>query len=106
MTAILSTGETYSGPFFQITQESRVDSLEPLWVGWGRRWPGWEPWWPSTEFVTHYSGRVVANLQGPNGTHMRCDFRLMRPTAGMAGGGTGRCQLPNGLTIDADFPPT
>jgi hypothetical protein len=37
---------------------------------------------------------------------MRCRFTLMQPSSGMAGGGTGRCQLPNGAVIQADFPPS
>ena len=106
MTATLNTGQTYAGPFFQITQESRIDTLGPLWIGWRRRWRGWDFWEPNAEFVTHYSGRVLANLAGPGGTRMRCDFQLMRPTSGMAGGGVGHCQLPDGTTIDADFPPS
>lgn len=106
MTAVLNTGQTYTGRFFQITQESRMETLGPLWIGWRRRWRGWESWEPNTEFVTQYSGRVVANLASPDGTHMRCDFQLVRPTSGMAGGGVGRCQLPDGTPIDADFPPS
>ena len=47
------------------------------------------------ETITHYSGQVLANLQGPGG-FMRCDFRLMSPSSGMAGGGVGQCQLPVG----------
>ena len=107
MTAMLSNGETYSGMFFQITSETRLDTLDPLWVGWARPWSDWAYLGPEpvTGFVTHYSGRVVANLEGPNGTHMRCDFSLSRPASGMAGGGVGTCQLPNGRTIDATFPP-
>jgi hypothetical protein len=54
--------------------------------------------------ITYYSGQVLANLQGPGG-FMRCDFRLMRPSYGMGGGGSGRCQLPSGVTINAQFPP-
>jgi hypothetical protein len=54
--------------------------------------------------VTHYSGQVLANLQGPGG-FMRCDFRLMRPSYGMTGGGMGQCQLPTGTIIQAQFPP-
>ena len=54
--------------------------------------------------ITHYSGQVLANLQGPGG-FMRCDFRLMRPSSGMAGGGVGQCQLPAGAMIQAQFPP-
>ncbi|MFH8654723.1 hypothetical protein ACH37Y_18655 [Sphingomonas paucimobilis] len=48
---------------------------------------------------------MLANLTGADG-QMRCHFRLMRPSAGMAGGGQGRCQLPGGTIIDATFPPT
>jgi hypothetical protein len=67
---------------------------------------GWDYWgaYPSPDFVTHYSGRVVAHLAAPNGTHIRCQFRLMHPADGMNGGGIGQCQLPDGTTIDANFP--
>jgi hypothetical protein len=112
MTAQLSTGETYSGRYFQVTQETRVDDLRPLWVGWNRRWRGWDYWGPGPwgpdwgpRFVTEYSGRVLANLQGPGDRHMRCRFQLMRPASGMSGGGEGRCQLPGGGVINTTFPP-
>lgn len=114
MTANLSTGESYTGSFFQITRDTRVDDLRPMWYGgyWQRRWRGWygwgyDPWWgpePTTRFVTEYSGRVIATLQGADGKHMRCRFRLVRPPSGMNGGGQGECQLPNGDTVDAVFP--
>jgi hypothetical protein len=118
MVASLTNGEVFQGPFFQITSESVVD-YDPLWNGWGpgsgwgrgfggRRWGwgwgGWGPWGPSMDTITHYSGQVLANLQGPGG-FMRCDFRLMRPSSGMAGGGVGQCQLPAGTIIQAQFPP-
>jgi hypothetical protein len=106
MTAMLNTGAVYRGPFFQVTQETRVEELTPLWVGWDRRrrWQGWDYWGPQQSYMTHYTGRVLANLEGPDG-RMRCRFTLARPSAGMAGGGQGRCQLPSGTIIDADFPP-
>ena len=107
MTATLSTGDLYRGPFFQVTRETRIEELGPLWVGWGRRWRwhGWDYWGPQQSYMTHYTGRVLAILEGPGG-RMRCRFTLMRPAAGMAGGGQGRCQLPSGTIIDADFPPS
>ncbi|MDB6100768.1 MAG: hypothetical protein JWO52_767, partial [Gammaproteobacteria bacterium] len=49
-------------------------------------------------------GKVVANLSAPDGLHMRCNFQLVHPSDGMAGGGRGQCQLPKGNTIDATFP--
>jgi hypothetical protein len=116
MTATMSGGgQTYSGRYFQITKDTTVDSIGPLWspgwgdrAGWGGRggWGGWEAWDadPSPDFITHYTGRVVANLNSPSGTHMRCQFQLAHPSDGMNGGGTGQCQLPDGTTIDANFP--
>ena len=114
MTARLTDGRTFTGPFFQITQETRSDSVAPLWVGWGggsRRWSrwggGWDSWGPGPQnwqtFSTQYTGRVVANLAAGDGTHMRCRFDLAQPTRGMRGGGQGLCQLPDGHVIDAVF---
>lgn len=106
--AMLSNGETYIGQYFQITSETRVDELGPLWGGWHTGWRGrgWGYWdaEPTPAFVTHYSGRVVANLTGPSGQHMRCRFRLIRPSSGMSGGGEGQCQTSGDKTIDATFP--
>lgn len=117
MVAQLSNGQVFQGPFFQITQESRVTDYGPLWNGWGPGWgwhrswsrwgwgwDGWGPWGPYDETITHYSGQVLANLQGPGG-FMRCNFNLMRPSYGMSGGGAGQCQLPTGTIIHAQFPP-
>ena len=120
MVAQLSNGQVFQGPMFQITSESRVTDYGPLWNGWGPGWGwhrpwsgwggwgggwgGWGPWGPEDETITQYSGQVLANLQGPTG-FMRCDFRLMRPSAGMAGGGAGQCQLPSGQIIQAQFAP-
>jgi hypothetical protein len=131
MTAQLNNGESYTGRYFQISHDTQVTDLDPLWIGWngpgfggprfrggwggwhGRRgwgagfgyggWGGWDSWGPQTTFVTVYSGRVVANLEGPNGTHMRCTFDLMNPSYGMPGGGQGGCQMPSGQIIDATF---
>jgi hypothetical protein len=107
MMATLTDGQVYQGPFFQVTQQTTVDELGPLWVGWTGRlgWHGWEDWGPDEAVATKYTGKVLANLQGPKG-YMRCRFTLAEPSAGMAGGGQGKCQLPDGGIIDAQFPPT
>jgi hypothetical protein len=107
MTAQLPDG-TYQGRFFQITQETRLETLGPLW----ERWPyGWSDWpygigmapYPDS-FMTHYSGKVVATLQSGD-KYMRCRFQLIQPSRGMAGGGEGECQLSQGGTIRANFAP-
>jgi putative hemolysin len=37
---------------------------------------------------------------------MRCQFQLNRSGEGMKGGGQGQCQLPDGRTINVEFPPS
>jgi hypothetical protein len=106
MTATFADGRSFSGDYFQITRETQIDRLGPLWAGYSPRWHGWNGWYadPGPDFVTHYSGRVLANLTGDDGEHMRCRFQLVRPRSGMKGGGEGSCQLYDGQTIDATFP--
>jgi hypothetical protein len=100
--------EVYQGKFYQITKNTTVDSIGPLWHPWHPGWGGWDYWGPqpTDAFVTHYTGHVLANLAGPGGKRMRCEFQLLRADEGMKGGGEGRCQLPTGNTIRADFPPS
>jgi hypothetical protein len=106
MDATAPNGISYTGQFLQVTSDTTVDSLGPMWTGWGPGWRrgGWEYWGDDSEFVTHYSGKVVANLSTSDGKHMRCTFQLVDPSDGMAGGGIGQCQLPDGKTIDTNFP--
>ena len=108
MTANLKDGAAYSGPFVQMTSTVRVELLEPIWRGWRRGWNDWGYWgrgsaFADTAFATQYSGKVVANLQGPSDQRMRCRFHLNSPQAGMGGGGQGECQLGSGTTVDAVF---
>jgi hypothetical protein len=108
ITATFGTGRVFKGTYFQITRDTRIDRLEPLWYGWGaRRRGGWRYWAadPGPEFVKTYSGRVLANLHSDDGEHMRCRFTLISPQRGMAGGGEGRCQLSEtDQEISAEFP--
>jgi hypothetical protein len=108
LTAIQPDGRRFTGPYFQITSETRIDRLHPIWAGWDNPWLGWRHWSvePSQEFIRHYSGRVLANLEASDGARMRCRLRLLTPSAGMRGGAEGRCQVPDGRRIDASFPRT
>lgn len=109
ITATFGNGDVFKGTYFQITRETRVDRLDPLWDGWSRPYPrtGWRYWDRDMDrdFLKEYSGRVLANLRTDQGDHMRCRFTLITPSRGMAGGGEGRCQLSEtGKEINAEFP--
>jgi hypothetical protein len=109
ITATFGSGRVFKGSYFQISHETHVDRLDPLWDGWSYEhhngdWRYWSPE-PRSEFVRTYAGRVVANLHDENGEHMRCRFNLVSPQRGMAGGGEGRCQLSESAKeINAEFP--
>ena len=110
MTAILPDA-IYTGRFFQITRQTTREALVPMWDGWNEGWYDWPPYWgepypdtyDATQFITYYSGKVVANLESDGGRRMRCRFHLADPRSGMAGGGQGECQLSGGGVINATF---
>jgi len=109
MSAALNDGQTFSGPYLQVTSTTQSQDFQPMWSGWEFSWHGWNgmgPFgpFPETTSTTHYSGRVMANLQAADGQHMRCHFQLNHPDAGMGGGGQGQCQLKSGRSVDAVFP--
>jgi hypothetical protein len=109
ITATYANGKVFKGAYFQITRDTRVDRLDPLWAGWSTPYQrtGWRYWdrAEEREFKKAYNGRVLANLRSDAGDHMRCHFTLLTPTRGMAGGGKGRCQLSEtGQEINAEFP--
>jgi hypothetical protein len=101
MTATVANGETFTGRFFQITS-SLTDELGPQGPIWHQE--GLYDVGPELQYVAHYTGRVVADLSRSDGAQMRCRFELMRPVDGMAGGARGECQLPDGPSVDAQFP--
>lgn len=106
ISATLCDGTNYTGQYFQITRNTPIQSIAPLFDGWYSGWD--ETDWnvgASPDFITRYTGRVLANLASSSGSHMRCKFQLVYPDNGMYGGGKGECQLPDGKTIDARFPP-
>jgi len=103
MKATLSDGTSYNGQFFEITDETTADTIGPIWYS---GWPDAPYWEDPADFVTHYSGRVVANLRARDGERMRCSFDLIQPRVGMSGGGSGQCEMPDGSTIVATFPTT
>lgn len=112
MTAALPEA-VFAGRFFQITQQTRGEVLMPLWAHWRQGWYDWPYWsgpmssaYPTTQFITHYSGKVVATLESANNERMRCRFHLVDPASGMGGGGEGQCQLSDARMVRAVFPGT
>lgn len=105
-----SAGAKFQGRFFQITQQTRSELLQPLWTYWGSGWQDW-PYRGrrylapvhATQFVTHYSGMVVASLEAGGDLRMRCRFHLVDPARGMSGGGEGECQRSDGRLVHAVF---
>ena len=109
ITATFNSGRVFKGEYFQITRDTHVSNLDPLWDGWSSTHSGdnWRYWDPDAgpRFVDTYRGRVLANLQSDDGEHMRCRFTLANPERGMSGGGEGRCQLSESTKeINAEFP--
>ena len=106
MTSTLPDGKTYSGRYFQITPDTSLPGIASLYDGWNPAWEetnsGEGPW---KDFNANLVHRAVANLTSESGSHMKCMFRLVYPPSGMYGGGTGKCQLPDGQIIAARFPP-
>ena len=103
MTATLAAGTVYTGSYLEITHSSQNLDFSPMWAGFSPYWADWEFGFnPVT--TTTYTGKVVANLQGPASQRMRCNFNLADPMAGMGGGGQGKCQVAGGATVDATFP--
>src|SRR5689334_22203767 len=41
ITATFGSGRVFKGTYFQITHDTRVDHLDPLWDGWGRPNRNW-----------------------------------------------------------------
>jgi hypothetical protein len=109
MTARLAEA-SFQGRFFQITQQTRYETLSPLWTHWNHGWSDWPEWsgplppgYPTPQFITHYSGKVLATLSAANNERMRCRFHLVAPARGMSGGGEGQCQLTGGRVVKAVF---
>lgn len=110
MTATLQDAH-FEGRFFQITRQIRGEALNPLWMHWRSGWYDWPYWngplpppYPTTaQFLTYYSGKVVATLESAGQPHMRCRFHLVAPARGMSGGGEGECQLSDGRVVQAVF---
>ena len=105
MVASLTNGQIFQGQFFQITPGKPVTDYGPLWNGWGPGWGwgggwggrhwgwgwgGWGPWGPNNETITHYTGQVLANLQGPGGS---CAATSRWPP-GFRNGGRRRWPMP------------
>lgn len=110
MSASLPTA-VFEGRFFQITHQTRVDALNPLWTHWRHGWHDWPYWggawqipYPTPQFITHYTGKVVATLESADQQRMRCRFHLVEPVRAMSGGGEGECQLSDGRVVRAVFP--
>ena len=114
MQATLASGQIFSGPYLEsaadVSDEDPdfvMERLQRSWVESGPDLPHWDGWTPYQDgSVTQYSGWVGAELQAADGQRMSCRFQLNSPLEGMTGGGQGTCQLNNGRSAKAVFPPS
>jgi len=110
MSATLIDGKQYSGQFFEITKDTRVDNLGPLWTGWNPGWRGFggfDYWDAGPSFVTHYSGagrgqsrcsgRCAHALQISTRTSLARDGRRRPRSVSDARRQDHRCDLPDRL---------
>lgn len=97
--AVLPDGRVFSGQFMQVTSTTVAQDLGPYWGG-PYTWGYGGPYYDYSTFVRHYSGRVIAQLDGPSGEVMRCRFLLARPEDGPQSGGVGDCELSSGEHIE------
>ena len=100
--AVLPDGRVFEGELLQITHTTLDRELSPYVATWRAPWYGWGYVGVEdrTTFVRHYSGRVIAVLEGPAGERMRCRFVLARPEDGPESGGQGDCELSTGEHIE------
>src|SRR4030088_1966475 len=56
MSAALKDGQTFSGPYLQVTSTTQSQALEPLWTGWEYGWGDWGGLGalPGSPFPTQY----------------------------------------------------
>jgi hypothetical protein len=105
ISAALPDGRRFRGRFVQVTTNTVAQGLD-AWSTVGApyygNWRGGAYWEPvdARSFVTLYTGRVLAQLDGPDGEVMRCTFLLEDPVAGPQSGGLGDCELSTGERVD------
>jgi len=97
--AVLPDGRVFAGEFLQVTTTTQGEELGSYWggpYGWAHAGPHADDY---STFVRYYSGRVLAELEGPSGEHMRCHFQLAEPERGPQSGGIGDCEISSGERI-------
>jgi hypothetical protein len=105
MSVTFGGGAVFSGSFAQLTSVARTDLPESVGSEWRHSWSDSGPY-PTSAFARVYSGRVIADLEGPDAQQLRGRFSLNDPVAGMRGGGQGECHLSSGRKVQAMFPHT
>ncbi|UJR87201.1 hypothetical protein [Sandaracinus amylolyticus] len=98
--AVLPDGRAFDGRFMQVHSSVVREDLGPYWSSWAAPSYSEGTTYHDASFDRVYSGRMVAQLRGPEGQRMRCVFQLARPEEGPEAGGAGRCQLSTGERIE------
>jgi len=107
MSATLTDGKQYSGQFFEITRirGSTTSGLSgPGGIRAGAALAALTTGMPdrASSRTTRAGSWPISVLRAVRTCAAK--FQLAHPSQGMAGGGRGQCQMPDGKTIDATFP--
>lgn len=100
--AALPDGRVFTGRYIQIGEDVVPPDVGAYWIDVGApgvRWGGGYGAQPPTT-VRERTGRVIAQLEGPNGQMMRCRFDLAVPEDGPGSGGRGDCDISTGEAIE------
>jgi hypothetical protein len=107
MQAWLPRGKVYSGQFAQLRAQLDTNTEGTYFIAWS--YPKWadDPWYG--KLPAAYTGvntaKVMARLESPEHSLLRCKFELRRPDAGLAGGASGQCQIAEDQSIiDVELP--
>lgn len=101
-------GEAFEGTYVEVSSNTQTEVVQPIILAWAPTWTKQrpflypDPWMEDitgiASFVRHYTGKLVAALEGEQQT-MRCRFDLVDPEKGVRAGASGDCQLSGGGTV-------
>jgi hypothetical protein len=98
---VMETG--HGSTHYYVLQEIHTDWAAPRWYDYGWGDTGYVEVIEFGNFFKHYSGRVLATLNGNRGRFIRCELDMSDPRKGLLAGGAGDCQVSDGGKLKVTF---